>query len=124
MLLRIGGSPRSSIVLMEDAQHQPGRPALLKDVAAEAAEAGHAVGAVDLLGHDEALLHVRRQHRLGKGGGVGRLQAPLLRDHVQGAADPHQRVAARLEVEIRGSGSDGSRQQIVDVHRQDDNATG
>ena len=53
----------------DDAQDDADRAALLEDVAAEAAEAGHAVGEVDLLGLAELLdvlgAHDRARHRLG-----------------------------------------------------------
>ena len=58
------GSTSSSIVRIlhrDDAEHQADRAALLEDVAAEAAEAGHGVGEVDLLRLLE-LLPLRRGH--------------------------------------------------------------
>ena len=58
-----GGSPSSSIgpdLHRDDAEDQADRAALLEDVAAEAAEAGHAVGEVDFLRVLE-LLALRRR---------------------------------------------------------------
>ena len=100
----------------DDAQHQADRAALLEDVAAEAAEARHRVGDVDLELLLEALLlagvHDRERHRDGV-----LLHQPLeLGQRHQLAVDADDRVAAHLEVEVGRLALDRDLEQIVDVH--------
>ena len=100
----------------DDAQDEPDRAALLEDVAAEAAEARHAVGEVDFLRFLE-LLALRRRHDRGAHRDDVLVVEPLLlgRRH-QRAADAHHREAADLEVQVRGAVFDRDLQEIVDVH--------
>ena len=101
----------------DDAQDHADRAALLEDVAAEAAEARHAVGEVDLLALLELLALLGRHDRARAIATVSLVVEPLLlgRDDER-AVDPHHRVAADLEVQVGRAAGDGDLQQIVDVH--------
>src|SRR6185503_8221947 len=85
-------------------------------VAAEAAEAGHRVGDVDLELFLEDLLlagvHDRERH----GDGVFLHQPLELDQRQQLAVDADDGVAAHLEVEVGRLALDRDLQQIVDVH--------
>ena len=101
----------------DDAEDHADGAALLEDVAAEAAEAGNAVGEVDFLGLLEFLSLGRRQH--------GRSSwRPRLRDRASSRRGPavrlprdaHHRVAADLQVKVGRAVIDGNFQKIIDVH--------
>ena len=103
--------------LRDDAQDDADGAALLEDVAAEAAQAGHAVGQVELLGVLEPLAlvggHDRRRH-VDQGFVV---EPDVLGQRPQLAVDADDRVVADLEVDVRGAVLDRRLEQLVDVHR-------
>ncbi len=100
----------------DDAQHDADRAALLEDVGAEPAEAGDAVGEVDLLGLPELLDVLRPHDRAGHRLGVRAVEALLVGRHDQRAVDPHHRIAADLQVQVGRAAGDGRLQQVIDMH--------
>ena len=100
----------------DDAQDEADRAALLEDVAAETAQARHAVREVDLEAVLEFLALLRGHHRGGHPDGVLVREPGIFVRRNEVAAHPHHRVAADLQVKVRGSRLDGELQQFVDVH--------
>ena len=100
----------------DDAEDHADGAALLEHVAAEAAQARHAVGEVDFLRVLEALAlgggHDRRRHLHE----VLVVQPLLLGDARQPPVHAHHREAADLQVQVRGAFVDGEFQQVVDMH--------
>ena len=100
----------------DDAQHQADGAALLEDVAAEAAEPVDAVGEVDVLVLLELLDVLRAEDRLRHRLGVRAIEPLFLGRDDERAVDPHHRVAADLQVQVRRAAGHGDLQQVVDVH--------
>jgi hypothetical protein len=100
----------------DDAEDHPDGAALLKRVAAEPTEPRHAVGEVDLVVVLELFAVAGRQDRGGHRHHVLVIEAFFFGGRRQRAADPHHRVAAHLQVEVRGAALDGDFQEVIDVH--------
>ena len=94
----------------------PDRAALLKSIAAESAEAGHAVGEIDLVIVLEALAVGRRQDRGGHGDHVFMIEALIGNGRHERASDPQHRIASDFQVQVRRAVLDGDFQEVVDVH--------
>ena len=91
-----------------DAQDHADGAALLEDVAAEAAEPGHAVGEVDLLRVLEPLAVRRRHDRRGHLDQILVIELAARRDRHELAVDARHREAADLEVQVGGALVDGA----------------
>src|SRR5687768_8518080 len=100
----------------DHAEDHPDRAALLKRVAAEPAETGHAVGEIDLVVVLELLAVAGREDRGGHRHHILVIEPFLFGGRSQRAADPHHRVAAHLQVEVRGAALNGNFQEVIDVH--------
>ena len=99
-----------------DAEHDADGAALLEHVAAEAAEAGHAVGEVDFLRVLELLPLRRRHDRRGHLDQVFVVEQLLVVHGGQVAVDAGHGVAADLQVQVGRALFDGRFQQVIDVH--------
>ena len=89
----------------DDAEDETDGAALLKDVAAEPAEAGDAVGEVDLLRVLEFLALAGRHHRRAHRDDVLVIEPLLVGRGHEHAAHAHHRVAADLQVQVGGAAS-------------------
>jgi hypothetical protein len=93
-----------------DAEHQADRAALLEDVAAEAAEAGDAVGQVHFLRVLELLPLRRRHDRRRHLHEVLVIELLLVADRRQVPVDAGHGIAADLEVQVGSAFFDGGLQ--------------
>jgi len=125
-------SPRSSEATLEDGrQHQlvdradlhrndakdePDRAPLLEHVAAKPTESRNAIGEVDLLRVPELLALRGRHDRGAHRDEILVVETFVGRGGLEGPPDPHHRIAADLEVEVRRPVVHGDFQEIVDVH--------
>ena len=100
----------------DDAEHQAHRAPLLEDVAAEAAQAGHRVGDVDLEVVLELLLLAVAHDGERHGDGVLLHEALGLHQGDQLAVDAEHGVRPHLQVEVGGLALRRDLQQVVDVH--------
>ncbi len=91
------------------------RAALAEDVAAEPAQARHAVGGVQLLAVLEVLPLLGRQDGLGQGTGVCRPERHRTERHQQAVHAAH-RGAAGLKVNVRGAARHHGTQQFIQGH--------
>ena len=113
-----GGRPSSSMSgsHRDDAEDHADGAALLEDVAAEAAEPGHAVGQVDFVVVLELLAVSGGHHGRRHGDHVSWSSRLSSEGRRQRAADAHHREAADLEVQVGGAVVDGDFQEVVDMH--------
>ena len=120
IVFRTCGRPSSSIVRIcigMTRRTRPIVPRCWKTLQRKRPEPGHAVGEVDFLAVLELLALLRGHHRGAPSPTTSSWSSRL--SSVAGisvAAHPHHRVAADLQVQVRGAALDGDLQQIVDVH--------
>ena len=100
----------------DDAKHHADRAALLEHVAAEPAEARNAVGEIDVLRVLELLPLTGRHDGRRDGHRVVVIEPSIGGRGHEVAADPHHRIAADLQVQVRGAVLDGDLEQIVHMH--------
>src|SRR5438105_325900 len=100
----------------DDAEDHPDGAALLERVAAEAAEAGDAVGEVDLAVLLELFPVPGRQDRRGNRDHVVVVEPLVFSRRHKRPADAHHGVAAGLQVKVGGPAFDSNLQKVVDVH--------
>ena len=101
----------------DDAQHEADGAPLLEDVAAEAAEAGHGVGDVDLQVVLELLLLAVAHDGERHGDGVLLHEALGLHQRDELAVDAQHGVGAHLQVEVGRLPLGRDLQEIIYVHR-------
>ena len=103
-------------VARNDTEHHADGAALLERVAAEAAQAGDAVGEVDLVVLLELVAVADRQHRGRHRDHLLVLEPLVFQGGHEAATHPHHGERADLQVQVRSAAVDGDFEQVVDVH--------